>query len=341
MANSSLATYTNLTNNHSGKRTKKITKITPHEMAAIWTAKQCADYFASTTRRASSNYCVGNDGSIAVSVDEANRAWTSSSEANDQQAVTIEVSNCQLSGEYPMSDAAYNALIKLCADVCNRNGITPHYDGTTNGTITMHKQFAATACPGAWLEKKITSGQFEKDILEAMGKSASNVVVNDTTEKTIKTGLYRVRKSWANASSQTGAYKSYENAKKACKQGYKVYDQDGSMVYEYLSNGEKWDYDATLKTGDTVKSKSLGIKEKAEIEGVECVKVPMLGGYVPRADLKESADSGDGNPKDDYLADSKSRVYLKATKVEAVDTANNLVKVNDYWIKPDALGKKV
>jgi N-acetyl-anhydromuramyl-L-alanine amidase AmpD len=332
MANSSLATYTNLTNNHSGKRTKKITKITPHEMAAIWTAKQCADYFASTTRRASSNYCVGNDGSIAVSVDECNRAWTSSSEANDQQAVTIEVSNCQLSGEYPMSDAAYNALIKLCADICNR---------TTNGTITMHKQFAATACPGAWLEKKITSGQFEKDILAAMGKSTTNTVVKDTSEQTTKTGLYRVRKSWANVSSQIGAYKSYENAKKACKQGYKVYDQDGTLVYEYTTAGYKWDYDAVLAKGDTVKSKSLAITGIKTVDGTECVNIPGLGGYVPTADVTEAPDSGDGNPKDDYLSTTDARVYLEVTKVLAVDITNNLVKVHDYWIKPDALAKKV
>jgi hypothetical protein len=341
MANSSLATYTKLTSNHSGKRTKKITKITPHEMAAIWTAKQCADYFASTTRRASSNYCVGNDGSIAVSVDEANRAWTSSSEANDQQAVTIEVSNCQLSGDYPMSDAAYNALIKLCADICTRNSITPHYDGTTNGTITMHKQFAATACPGAWLENKITSGQFEKDILEAMSKSTSNTVVKDTTEQTVKTGLYRVRKSWANVGSQIGAYKSYENAKKACKQGYKVYDQDGTMVYEHTTAGYKWDYDAVLAKGDTVKSKSLGITGVKTVDGTECANVPMLGGYVPTADLTEAPDSGDGNPKDDYLSNTNARVYLEVTKVLAVDATNNLVKVHDYWVKPDALGAKV
>lgn len=43
--------------------------------------------------------------------------------------------------------------------------------------------------------------------------------------------LYRVRKSWADKASQTGAYKSLDNAKNACGAGYTVYDQDGNAVY--------------------------------------------------------------------------------------------------------------
>ena len=43
--------------------------------------------------------------------------------------------------------------------------------------------------------------------------------------------LYRVRKSWADAKSQLGAYSSLENAKKACKTGYSVFDANGNAVY--------------------------------------------------------------------------------------------------------------
>lgn len=170
MANSALATYTNITSNHSGKRTAKITKITPHYMAAYWSGRQCADYFAGTDRQASSNYCVGVNGDIAVSVPEHCRAWTSSSNANDQAAVTIECGN---NADSSLPAACYNALVKLCADICKRHGINPHYDGTPNGSITMHKMFASTACPGNWLAAKITSGQFERDIKNAMGQTTS------------------------------------------------------------------------------------------------------------------------------------------------------------------------
>lgn len=43
--------------------------------------------------------------------------------------------------------------------------------------------------------------------------------------------LYRVRKSWSDAKSQIGAYSSLENAKKACKAGYTVFDSSGKQVY--------------------------------------------------------------------------------------------------------------
>ena len=43
--------------------------------------------------------------------------------------------------------------------------------------------------------------------------------------------LYRVRKSWDDAKSQTGAYKSLDNAKAECAEGYTVYDSNGNAVY--------------------------------------------------------------------------------------------------------------
>lgn len=45
---------------------------------------------------------------------------------------------------------------------------------------------------------------------------------------------YRVRKSWADAKGQKGAYKILDNAKKCADQnpGYKVFDADGNVVYE-------------------------------------------------------------------------------------------------------------
>lgn len=49
--------------------------------------------------------------------------------------------------------------------------------------------------------------------------------------------LYRVRKSWADAKSQLGAYTSLENAKKACKAGYTVFDAAGNAIY---TNGSKY-----------------------------------------------------------------------------------------------------
>lgn len=43
--------------------------------------------------------------------------------------------------------------------------------------------------------------------------------------------MYRVRKSWKDAGSQIGAYRDLDNAKKACKSGYSVFDSAGKVVY--------------------------------------------------------------------------------------------------------------
>ena len=51
--------------------------------------------------------------------------------------------------------------------------------------------------------------------------------------------LYRVRKSWSDAKSQIGAFSSLENAKKACKAGYVVFDSNGKQVYPTKKSIEK------------------------------------------------------------------------------------------------------
>ena len=93
MSNSSLISYTKLSPNHSGKRTKKIDTITIHCMAGQLSVESCGALFAKSSKGASSNYGIGPDGRIALYVDEGNRSWCTSSNANDQRAVTIEVAS--------------------------------------------------------------------------------------------------------------------------------------------------------------------------------------------------------------------------------------------------------
>lgn len=50
--------------------------------------------------------------------------------------------------------------------------------------------------------------------------------------------LYRVRKSANDMKSQLGAYASLENAKKACKAGYSVFDSSGNAVYTNSRSGK-------------------------------------------------------------------------------------------------------
>ena len=137
-----------------GRKGYKVCKITPHHMAGILSGEQCAKLFQNPNRQASANYCIGNDGGIVGCVDENNRAWTSSSSSNDCQAITIEVSNSSTGGDWPISDAAWNSLVNLCVDICKRYGFTLKYDGTKNGSLTRHNMFAATSCPGKYLQNR-------------------------------------------------------------------------------------------------------------------------------------------------------------------------------------------
>lgn len=156
--------YRNLTRNYS-TRTHSITKITIHHAACVASAKSIVDSFLPAKRKASAQYCIGNDGEVGQSVLEENRAWTSSSSWNDNRAITIEVSNSKRGGEWPISDAAYHSLIALCVDICKRNRISSvYYDGTKNAILTEHRMYAATQCPGPTIHNLLVSGRISQDI---------------------------------------------------------------------------------------------------------------------------------------------------------------------------------
>ena len=156
MSNSSLVDVVIESPNCNSPRNDKIKKITIHHMAAIWTVERCGECFSSAERQASSNYGIDSDGRVGLYVSESDRAWTSGNPNNDNQAVTIEVSNCEIGGDWAVSDKAYAKLIDLCVDICQRNGIERlNYTGDSSGNLTIHKMFQATACPGPYLEAKM------------------------------------------------------------------------------------------------------------------------------------------------------------------------------------------
>lgn len=155
MSNSSLVNYTRISPNSNNPRKYPITKITIHHAAAVASVEGLGSVFASAARQASANYGIGSDGRVGLYVDEANRAWTSSNRENDEMAVTIEVSNSQKGGNWPVSDKVLAKLIDLVTDICQRNGIEKlNYTGDKTGNLTRHNMFAATACPGPYLQSK-------------------------------------------------------------------------------------------------------------------------------------------------------------------------------------------
>ena len=187
MSNSALISYTKLSPNHSGKRTKKIDTITIHCMAGQLSVESCGALFAQSSRRASSNYGIGNDGRIALYVDEGNRSWCTSSNANDQRAVTIEVAS-DATHPYAVNSKAYDALLDLVTDICKRNGIKKLVWSTNkndrmnhlNGcNMTVHRDYAAKACPGDWLYNR--HGEIAAEVNRRLGSGSSTPSTGETT----------------------------------------------------------------------------------------------------------------------------------------------------------------
>jgi len=156
VSNSALVKHTNISPNKTSPRTNTIKKVTIHHMAGNLSIETCGRVFADPSRQASSNYGVGTDGRVGMYVEEKDMSWCSSNATNDHQAVTIEVANSSSGGDWPVSDTAYNATIDLTVDICWRNGISSlSWTGDSSGTLTIHKFFANTVCPGPYLESRM------------------------------------------------------------------------------------------------------------------------------------------------------------------------------------------
>ena len=144
------------TSNYSkGRSGQTIKKITWHHMAGNCSIETCGSFWQTKGRNASSNYGIGSDGRIGGYVDEENRSWCSSSAANDNQAITIEIANDGGAPTWHVSDKAIESAINLTVDICKRRGIKSlSWTGNANGTFTWHCMFTSTACPGPYLKDK-------------------------------------------------------------------------------------------------------------------------------------------------------------------------------------------
>lgn len=205
--NSPLVVYTRLSPNHSGQRTHSIDRISPHCVVGQCSIETIGNIFAPVSREASSNYGIGPDGRIGMYVEEKNRSWCTSSNANDQRAVTIE---CASDTEHPyaMTDAVYASLIRLCTDICRRNGKNKLlWLGDRNRTlnyapapgemvITVHRWFANKSCPGDWLYSRL--GDLASKVTAELQKSSTGTDTPSASDT-----LYRV---------QVGAFRNRSNA---------------------------------------------------------------------------------------------------------------------------------
>lgn len=175
MSNSPLVDYTRISPNKNSPRNHKIDTITIHCVVGQCTVETLGNIFAPTSRQASSNYGVGTDGKIGMYVEEKDRSWCSSSAANDNRAVTIEVAS-DTKHPYAVNDRAFAASLDLVTDICKRNGIKKLVWSTKkadrmnhkNGcNMTVHRDYANKSCPGDYLYNR--HGEIAAEVNRRLG----------------------------------------------------------------------------------------------------------------------------------------------------------------------------
>ena len=205
--NSKLVDYKRLSPNHSGLRTHTIDRITPHCVVGQCTVETLGSIFMDKNYEASCNYGIGKDGRVALIVEEKNRSWCSSSNENDQRAITIECAS-EIYSPYEMNSKVYNKLIKLCIDICKRynkkkllwfsskSKSLSYKPKPDEMVLTVHRWFANKSCPGDWLYSRL--GNVAKEVTKALNTSTKSKE-NTTKKKSIDSIAHEViNGKWGN-----------------------------------------------------------------------------------------------------------------------------------------------
>ena len=125
--------------------------------------------------------------------------------------------------------------------LCLSYGIKPekpdlicHCEGSALGIASAHSDVMH------WFPKHGKSmDTFRADVRKTLEASAAPTIEPPAAPA----ALYRVRKAWEDGASQTGAYKELDNAREAADEkkleGYRVFDENGNIVYDPLKIPDK------------------------------------------------------------------------------------------------------
>lgn len=270
MSNSPLVNYTKISPNKTSPRKHAIDTITIHCVVGQLSVESLGNIFAPKSRKASSNYGIGYDGRIGMYVEEGDRSWCSSSSANDNRAITIEVAS-DTTAPYAIKDAAYKSLVRLLVDICKRNDIKElkwKADKSLIGqpekqNMTVHRWFAATECPGKHLYD--LHGQIAAEVNAELG--AGDILYR------VQTGAFR-NKDYASAllakvkAAGFSAYMIQDSGLYKIQVGaFKKKAYAGEMAKKLASAG--FDYCITTKCGSAVVETNLKTVDEVAKEVIQ------------------------------------------------------------------------
>jgi hypothetical protein len=172
----------------------------------------------------------------------------------------------------------YRLAVELTAYLCDMYNLDPLGKVSVNGikvpVITCHAesyQYGMGGNHGDPLHWFVKYGKDMEDVRNDVKKvlDGAKKTTTSTTKpteskpatSTSTSEMYRVRKTWADAASQIGAYTVLDNAKKACDKagsGYEVYDSKGNVVYPKTTTTSPTPATTTTKPATTTSTPKVG-----------------------------------------------------------------------------------
>ena len=191
--------------------------ITVHNTANDASANNEVSYMINNNYETSFHYAV-DDIEIVQGIPLDRNAWHASdggSGFGNRNTIAIEICYSKSGGD--RFDKAEENAVDLIVYLLKKYGwgiekVKRHYDYATN------KKY----CPHRTMDKGWN--RFLKMVEDKLNPQ----IPTPTPTPTV---IYRIRKTWADAKSQIGAYSNLDNAKANCPEGYSVFDPNGNCVY--------------------------------------------------------------------------------------------------------------
>lgn len=191
--------------------TMKPEGITVHNTANNASAENEIAYMIRNNNQTSYHYAV-DDIEIVQGLPEDRNGWHAGDGNGKGNRSTIGIEICYSTGDKAKFEKAQENAAEFVAYKLKQ------YNWGIEKVYT-HKHWSGKHCPHRTLDEY--GWEYFLDLVEKyMGKQAA-----PTGE------MYRIRKSWDDVKSQIGAFTNLENAKKACKDGYYVFDSKGNVIF--------------------------------------------------------------------------------------------------------------
>lgn len=119
---------------------------------------------------ASSQYIIGLNGEIICCIPEDEVAYHAGNRTINRNSIGIE--NCHPGWDGKFSDATYNSLVELCADICRRYGLSVN-------NIIRHYDVTRKDCPLYYVQNPSEWIKFKNDVANRLGQATVSIAIEE------------------------------------------------------------------------------------------------------------------------------------------------------------------